>query len=56
MLMRLQAWERAKGELRSAAMAFDSPKDTSAFTERYKRYSKLLKEFVRTVEEEGLVE
>ena len=51
--LRIQAWERAKGELESIIATFlSSPIEA----EKYEKFKKLTDSFVKTVEEEGLQE
>jgi len=53
--LRLMAWERAKGELRSIGHAAYTAGDKSREAAMQK-YLQLLKAFIRTVEDEGLIE
>jgi len=53
--MRGMAWERAKGELNSVGHASFSGGD-DVKRKDIERYLSLLKEFIRTVEDEGLIE
>lgn len=52
--LRSQAWERAKGEMRSVMHTFFGV--ASARPGQFEEYSKVMAEFVHTVESEGLVE
>jgi len=47
--LRAQAWERAKGELRSLL-------PTYYVDDRFQRIDSLIEEFIHTVEDEGLAE
>lgn len=49
-ILRAQAWERAKGELRSVLAAYISDKD------RFDRMDALVATFIKEVEDEGLAE
>lgn len=51
-LQRSMAWERAKGELNSMLHTYYSIADGTKFED----FNKLLKEFVESVEENGLQE
>ena len=48
--LRAQAWERAKGELRSIATIYMGEK------EKYENYSQKLNEFIEDVDDNGLIE
>ena len=49
-ILRAQAWERAKGELRSMLVTYYGEPD------RFSRLNELLNGFIQVVEEEGLQE
>lgn len=53
--MRLMAWERAKGELKSIGHAAYTAGDKSR-EDAMNRYLQLLNEFIRAVEDDGLIE
>lgn len=53
--LRLMAWERAKGELRSIGHAAYTAGDASREA-AMGRYLDLLERFIRTVEDDGLIE
>ncbi len=54
--MRLMAWERAKGELKSINQAnYPSSLDEDSKA-RSNKFSKALKKFIKKVEYEGLIE
>ena len=53
--MRLMAWERAKGELRSIGHAAYPSGDASR-ENAMERYLQILEEFIRAVENDGLID
>jgi len=48
-IMRVMAWERAKGELSSILVTFSDD-------HKYDRFNEVLQEFVRKIEDEGYIE
>ena len=52
--LRTQAWERAKGELRSVAVTFFGAE--SSITGQFEAYTETMEKFVAEVEEQGLAE
>lgn len=53
-MMRNQAWERAKGELKSILWTFHGKKDS--FSGQFDKFEALLEDFVNKIEENGLHE
>lgn len=52
--LRAQAWERAKGELRSVAVTFFGP--SSAAPDQFEQYNAEVERFINAVESQGLAE
>lgn len=53
-ILRSQAWERAKGELRSVLCTFHSPSD--AREGQFDAFHEAMEAFIKLVEDDGLCE
>jgi hypothetical protein len=49
--MRAMAWERAKGELRSIGQTY-----WDGTSDRYDRFKEEIEEFIKRIEDEGIIE
>lgn len=61
--LRMMAWERAKGEIESighamylAAYPTDVRGNRNELHDRFRKFRRLYRKFVKTVEDEGLIE